>query len=48
MLTSIVKYAGNKRTQAIHIRSQSIIETDAPPDNNSKGDKFSPTDLLAT
>lgn len=48
MPTSIVKYTGNKTTQAIHIRSNTIIETDAPPDNNGKGEKFSPTDLLAT
>lgn len=48
MPTSIVKYTGDKTTQAIHIRSNSIIETDAPPDNNGKGEKFSPTDLLAT
>lgn len=48
MLTSIVKYTGNKTTRAIHVRSQSVIETDAPPDNNGKGEKFSPTDLLAT
>ncbi|HPQ08119.1 MAG TPA: OsmC family protein [Bacteroidia bacterium] len=48
MITSIVKYTGNKNTQAIHVRSNSVIETDAPPDNNGKGEKFSPTDLLAT
>lgn len=48
MITSIVKYSGNKNTQAIHVRSNSVIETDAPPDNNGKGEKFSPTDLLAT
>ncbi len=48
MPTSIVKYLGEKKTQAIHIRSQSVIETDAPPDNNGKGERFSPTDLLAT
>ncbi|MCX7728904.1 MAG: OsmC family protein [Bacteroidia bacterium] len=48
MATSIVKYTGNKNTKAIHIKSKSIIETDAPPDNNGKGEKFSPTDLLAT
>ncbi len=48
MITSKVKYIGNKRTEAIHIRSGTIIETDAPPDNNGKGEKFSPTDLLAT
>jgi uncharacterized OsmC-like protein len=48
MPTSIVKYLGDKKTQAIHLRSNSIIETDAPPDNNGKGERFSPTDLLAT
>lgn len=48
MPTSIVKYTGDKNTQAVHIKSGTIIETDAPPDNNGKGEKFSPTDLLAT
>jgi len=48
MPTSIVKYLGDKKTQAIHLRSNNIIETDAPPDNNGKGERFSPTDLLAT
>jgi len=48
MITSIVKYIGDKKTQAIHVRSNAVIETDAPPDNNGKGEKFSPTDLLAT
>lgn len=48
MPTSIVKYTGHKTTRAVHIRSQSVIETDAPPDNKGKGEKFSPTDLLAT
>lgn len=48
MITSSVKYIGEKKTQAIHMRSMSVIETDAPPDNNGKGEKFSPTDLLAT
>lgn len=48
MITSKVKYLENKRTQCVHIRSNTIIETDAPPDNNGKGERFSPTDLLAT
>lgn len=48
MATSIVKYIGNLRTEAIHLKSSSCIETDAPIDNHGKGERFSPTDLLST
>ncbi len=48
MPTSIVKYIGNLRTEAIHLKSNSCIETDAPVDNYGKGERFSPTDLLST
>lgn len=41
-----VVYQGNLRTLATHLKSGSIIETDAPTDNNGKGERFSPTDLL--
>lgn len=41
-------YTGELRTEAKHLRSGKIIITDAPPDNNGKGEAFSPTDLLAT
>ena len=48
MMTSSVVYEGNLRTVCTHLRSGSIIETDAPVDNNGKGERFSPTDLVAT
>jgi putative redox protein len=47
-MTSKVSYTGNLRTEAIHIKSGSTIITDAPVDNNGKGEAFSPTDLMAT
>jgi len=46
--TSTVTYQGNLRTAATHLRSGTDIITDAPTDNNGKGEAFSPTDLVAT
>jgi len=43
-----IVYEGNLRTKAVHIASGSEILTDAPIDNQGKGEKFSPTDLVAT
>ena len=40
-------YKGNLRTEALHIKSGQIIITDAPIDNQGKGEAFSPTDLLS-
>ncbi len=48
MHTSEVVYKGELRTSAAHIKSGQQIITDAPIDNNGKGEAFSPTDLLAT
>tara|TARA_Y100001970_G_C13947712_1_gene706581 strand:+ start:401 stop:805 length:405 start_codon:yes stop_codon:yes gene_type:complete len=41
-------YKNNLRTEAEHIVSGEKIITDAPIDNNGKGEAFSPTDLIAT
>ncbi len=47
-MTSQVVYKGNLRTEATHLQSNTVIETDAPVDNNGKGERFSPTDIVAT
>jgi putative redox protein len=47
-MTSRVVYNGGLRTTCLHLRSGSDFETDAPVDNNGKGERFSPTDLMAT
>lgn len=46
-MTSKVTYLGELRTSSIHIQSGSELITDAPTDNNGKGEAFSPTDTLA-
>ena len=43
-----ITYHGNLRTSCTHVRSGSIVKTDAPIDNNGKGQNFSPTDLFVT
>ncbi|MBS1576113.1 MAG: OsmC family protein [Bacteroidetes bacterium] len=47
-MTSSVVYSGDLRTVCTHLKSGNHFETDAPTDNNGKGERFSPTDLLAT
>jgi putative redox protein len=47
MISEII-YKGALRTEAKHLQSGTVIETDAPTDNQGKGERFSPTDLLAT
>ena len=47
-MTSTVIYKGALRTEMQHVQSGSIIENDAPVDNHGKGERFSPTDMVAT
>ena len=47
-MISKVIYEGELRTQATHLQSGKTIYTDAPVDNQGKGNAFSPTDLVAT
>lgn len=47
-MTSTVVYNGDLRTTCTHLKSGNYFETDAPTDNNGKGERFSPTDLMAT
>ncbi len=46
-MTSKVTYLGDLRTSSVHLQSGTEILSDAPLDNNGKGEAFSPTDLLA-
>ena len=48
MTTITTKYSGSLRTQAVHLKSGSTIVTDAPLDNNGRGEAFSPSDLVCS
>jgi len=48
MKISTVEYPGELRSRAVHLRSGNAIITDAPVDNQGKGEAFSPTDLMST
>ena len=47
-MTSKVTYLGNLRTECEHVKSSANFITDAPVDNEGKGEAFSPTDTVAT
>jgi uncharacterized OsmC-like protein len=46
-MISKITYLGDLRTSSIHLQSGSEIISDAPIDNNGKGEAFSPTDTVA-
>lgn len=48
MVGFAIRYEGNLRCTAAHRPSRTTIETDAPVDNQGRGERFSPTDLVAT
>ena len=48
METAKTKYLGDLRTEIVHLRSGSVITTDAPVDNKGRGENFSPTDMVAS
>lgn len=48
MATISALYTGSLRTQSVHVKSGNTIITDAPTDNNGRGEAFSPTDLVCS
>jgi len=47
-MTATIVYEGNLRTVCTHEKSGTTLESDAPVDNQGKGERFSPSDLLVT
>ena len=48
MVTIDIEYKGDLRNEAVHQPSGTRLHTDAPKDNQGKGESFSPSDLVAT
>ncbi|MGC6424059.1 MAG: OsmC family protein [Lentimonas sp.] len=47
MVSVSIEYEGELRSTLQHDPSGNTVQTDAPVDNNGKGESFSPTDLCA-
>ncbi len=47
MATLKTKHLGGLRTEITHLQSGGTVTTDAPTDNNGKGEFISPTDMVA-
>jgi putative redox protein len=48
MVTIQLEYQGDLHCRAVHGPSGTVLSTDAPKDNQGRGESFSPTDLVAT
>lgn len=48
MVAIEVEYHGDLHCQAVHGPSRTELSTDAPLDNQGRGESYSPTDLVAT
>jgi putative redox protein len=48
MVAIELEYEGELHCKAVHAPSGTALATDAPKDNQGRGESFSPTDLVAT
>ena len=47
MVSIQMEYQGDLHGKVVHSPSGTVLTTDAPKDNQGRGDSFSPTDLVA-